>query len=570
MVENPSVVEQLRPTIEGKPSIDVAALFGGTGAASSASFSNQIQFSSVLKAFVDTPQQALSSLSRSDGDNPNKTLSDNVDRIVSKDNFERSKHYGDSGVYSSRDEGYKVDISDDLGASNLRSDLDLGDRPKSTQIKSDGSTNRGEDTNSQSITAKEQFTETVGIKNLNQNTQNLTNVFVGTGIDNIQVSNPVVKTNQDGSDLLMQPKPSSENITLLKPELAQNSQLGNSLNPLAKKDTPRIDPNTSFQDKGSSISNSRNQLSKVDLQSQELAQKIGQDSPVKVNILNAEIQGRNLSAAQTNLSHTNQILASEFGEGGKGNLSGNFSQNTGSGLLDRQFSNNRLSGNSINSNTTIQTSNLPDVNSQMARVINQAATAQQINNALSSAGKTNVTGVDNINATGASNQASLSQLSSTSKIQIPQQPKLPSSPTATQQVSIQIQKALANGLNKVNIKLHPAQLGRVEVRLDIAPEGQLTASITAEKPETLDLLQKDIRGLVKALQDSGLNTNSNSFNFALRKDQENQLNGGAPKSDLNAELDDEELEPIDLVNAEVISSQAYGNDSKFSGIDIRV
>ena len=44
MVENPSVVEQLRPTIEGKPSIDVAALFGGTGAASSTSFSNQIQF----------------------------------------------------------------------------------------------------------------------------------------------------------------------------------------------------------------------------------------------------------------------------------------------------------------------------------------------------------------------------------------------------------------------------------------------------------------------------------------------------------------------------------------------
>ena len=218
----------------------------------------------------------------------------------------------------------------------------------------------------------------------------------------------------------------------------------------------------------------------------------------------------------------------------------------------------------------MQTSNLPDVNSQMARLVNQGVTAQQINNVLSSAGKTNVTSVDNINAPGASNQASLSQLSSTNKIQSPQQPKLPSSPTATQQVSIQIQKALANGLNKVNIKLHPAQLGRVEVRLDIAPEGQLTASITAEKPETLDLLQKDIRGLVKALQESGLNTNSNSFNFALRKDQENQLNGGTSKSGLNAELDDEELEPIDLVSPQANSSQFYGNDSKFVGIDISV
>ena len=569
MVENPSVVEQLRPTIEGKPSIDVAALFGGAGVAASNSFSNQIQFSSVLKAFVDTPQQALSSLSRSDGDNFNKTSSANVDRIVSKDNFERSKHSGDSGGYSSRDEGYKVDVSDDLGTSNLRPDLDLGDRPKSTEIKSDGSTS-GVDANSQSIATKEQFTETEKIKTLNQNTQNLTDVYAGTGTDNIQVSNLGIKTNQDGPDLLMQPKPSLENTTLLKPELVPNSQLGNSLNSFAKKDNPRLDPNTSFQEKGSTISNSRNQLSKVDFQSQELAKKIGQDGSIKVNILNTEIQGRNLGAAQTNLSHTNQILASEFGEGGKGNLSGNFSQNTGSGLLDRQFSNNGLSGNSVNSNTAVQTSNLPDVNSQMARLVNQGVTAQQINNVLSSAGKTNVTSVDNINAPGASNQASLSQLSSTNKIQSPQQPKLPSSPTATQQVSIQIQKALANGLNKVNIKLHPAQLGRVEVRLDIAPEGQLTASITAEKPETLDLLQKDIRGLVKALQESGLNTNSNSFNFALRKDQENKLNGGTSKSDLNAELDDEELEPIDVVSAQANSSQFYGNDSKFVGIDISV
>ena len=165
MVENPSVVEQLRPTIEGKPSIDVAALFGGSGVAASNSFSNQIQFSSVLKAFVDTPQQALSSLSRSDGDNFNKTSSANADRIVSKDNFERPKHSGDSGGYSSRDEDYKVDVSDDLGTGNLRPDLDLGDRPKSTQIKSDDSTS-GIDANSQSITTKEQFTETVKIKTL--------------------------------------------------------------------------------------------------------------------------------------------------------------------------------------------------------------------------------------------------------------------------------------------------------------------------------------------------------------------------------------------------------------------
>ena len=83
----------------------------------------------------------------------------------------------------------------------MRPDLDLGDRPKPAEMKSDGSTNRV-DTNSQSITTKEHFTDTAGIKNLNQNTQNLNNIFAGIGTDNIQVSNPVIKTNQDAPDLL--------------------------------------------------------------------------------------------------------------------------------------------------------------------------------------------------------------------------------------------------------------------------------------------------------------------------------------------------------------------------------
>ena len=46
MVENPSVVEQLRPTIEGKPSLDVAALFGGTGVSLQLLF--QIKFNFLL------------------------------------------------------------------------------------------------------------------------------------------------------------------------------------------------------------------------------------------------------------------------------------------------------------------------------------------------------------------------------------------------------------------------------------------------------------------------------------------------------------------------------------------
>ena len=74
--------------------------------------------------------------------------------------------------------------------------------------------------------------------------------------------------------------------------------------------------------------------------------------------------------------------------------------------------------------------------------------------------------------------------------------------------------------------LHPEELGRVEVKLEMAQDGQVKATVTAENKDTLAMLQKDSDGLSKALSDAGLKTDPGSMSFNLRGDQSQQQNAG--------------------------------------------
>jgi hypothetical protein len=88
--------------------------------------------------------------------------------------------------------------------------------------------------------------------------------------------------------------------------------------------------------------------------------------------------------------------------------------------------------------------------------------------------------------------------------------------TPMEQIAIHIQKALAAGRDQVTIRLRPEELGRIDVRLDMGPDGKVAVQVRAEKPETLELLQRDARGLERALQDAGLRPDSGALSFGLR------------------------------------------------------
>jgi flagellar hook-length control protein FliK len=85
------------------------------------------------------------------------------------------------------------------------------------------------------------------------------------------------------------------------------------------------------------------------------------------------------------------------------------------------------------------------------------------------------------------------------------------------QISVNITKALREGMDKINIQLRPAALGRIDVQLEVGHDGRISAVVTADNKDTLDLLQRDARGLEKALQDAGLQADAGSMSFNLRK-----------------------------------------------------
>lgn len=93
---------------------------------------------------------------------------------------------------------------------------------------------------------------------------------------------------------------------------------------------------------------------------------------------------------------------------------------------------------------------------------------------------------------------------------------------ASDQTAVQVQRAVAEGQTRFTVQLQPAELGRVAVRLEF-DQGRVRANVTADRRETLDLLQRDARSLERALQDAGLETNGDSLEFTLSDDANTAL-----------------------------------------------
>lgn len=130
-------------------------------------------------------------------------------------------------------------------------------------------------------------------------------------------------------------------------------------------------------------------------------------------------------------------------------------------------------------------------------------------------------------------------------------------------IALLIARNLQKGVSRFDIRLDPPEMGRIDVRMEVRKDGQVVAHMTVDRPETLDLLQRDARALQQALNNAGLQADSDSLNFTLR-DQNND--GGRQDfagSDNHA--------PDDALSEETVPAPAYNiNISANGGIDIRV
>ena len=124
------------------------------------------------------------------------------------------------------------------------------------------------------------------------------------------------------------------------------------------------------------------------------------------------------------------------------------------------------------------------------------------------------------------------------------------------------------GSNQFDIRLDPPELGRIDVRLDVDSNGQVTSHVTVERADTLELLQNQQPQLERALEQAGLKTADNGLSFSLR-DQSfaGQSNGGGAQGGQSAPaqlvIPDADLPPV-------AASQIYSRIGLGGGVDIRV
>lgn len=102
--------------------------------------------------------------------------------------------------------------------------------------------------------------------------------------------------------------------------------------------------------------------------------------------------------------------------------------------------------------------------------------------------------------------------------QTAQRNQLPGS-AVTEQISVKITKAVQSGTDRISIQLKPAELGRVDVKLEMTGDGRVMTVVTAEKQDTLDLLRRDSSELQRALQEAGLQAGDMEFNLKGEEQQ---------------------------------------------------
>jgi flagellar hook-length control protein FliK len=143
-------------------------------------------------------------------------------------------------------------------------------------------------------------------------------------------------------------------------------------------------------------------------------------------------------------------------------------------------------------------------------------------------------------------------------------------PVPVSGVAVEIAASVQSGRTRFELRLDPADLGRIDVRIDVDRSGQVTSHLTVEKPETLSMLRQDAPQLQQALNDAGLKTGSNGLQFSLRDQsasgQQNWQNNNQPNGNAQRLVVSEDTN----VTAS-LAGQSYGRMPGASGgVDIRV
>ncbi len=91
-----------------------------------------------------------------------------------------------------------------------------------------------------------------------------------------------------------------------------------------------------------------------------------------------------------------------------------------------------------------------------------------------------------------------------------------------EQIQVQVKQEIAqNGGAKsdsIRVQLNPIELGQLSFTLRVKSDGTTHVKVEAERAETLDMLQRDSKGLAQALAEAGLQADAGSLEFSMSGD----------------------------------------------------
>ena len=284
----------------------------------------------------------------------------------------------------------------------------------------------------------------------------------------------------------------------------------------------------------------QNQNTAAQQQAQQLAQTLGQDARVKVDVAVTQ-DAETLSSRPTATLTASSVVASDAkaqgqstqqsgqtiaGQNNHAAVAANAQQAQG-GQTQAQ---NQQAGGQANQATSALLASAdakgPGAGAGTAHGASATAggeSANSANSATANAGTQQTQQTQQAQQTQANNAARAQQTTQSSVVE---------------QVSVKIAKAVQSGSDRITIRLNPAELGRVDVKLELAADGRTTAVVTADNRETLDLLRRDSSDLQKALEEGGLQLSDNDLNFNLRGEESETAENGEDGKAAGAEDED--------------------------------
>lgn len=170
----------------------------------------------------------------------------------------------------------------------------------------------------------------------------------------------------------------------------------------------------------------------------------------------------------------------------------------------------------------------------------------------------------------ASGEAKTAEATRAAQAQQPAQPATPPVPLGGVPIEIGL-KALA-GLKQFEIRLDPAELGRIDVTLEIGDGGEVKAQMVVDRVETLHLLQRDARTLERAFEQAGLRPSEGGVDLSLRDPSGGGRQGNQERGD---QRDGQpSLRPDGTPRRDGVEAQATGPVRGLwrgsAGLDVRV